>query len=233
MTTPSSSASAPRAARRCRPCCATGLKKEQVVVVDPSGKVIETANAEGFAGVVGDATRSDVLLRAEVQKARQIVIATQRDDTAVLVTLTARQLNRGAKIVAAVREEENAPLLRAVRRRRRHHQRQRGRPAARSVGAQPERGHGHGGPDPAGQRPRPHRTAGHKGRGGQERSGRPTTWWSACCAGTGCSGTTIRASEPAPADGPSDHHRPGHPAHPGRTGHEAAAAGLRSGQRRR
>ncbi|MEV4944403.1 potassium channel family protein [Streptomyces sp. NPDC053755] len=92
--------------------CATGLRKEQIVIVDPSGKVIETANADGFVGVVGDATRSDVLVRAEVQRARQIVIATQRDDTAVLVTLTARQLNRGAKIVAAVREEENAPLLR-------------------------------------------------------------------------------------------------------------------------
>ncbi|MFE9996031.1 potassium channel family protein [Streptomyces avermitilis] len=92
--------------------CATGLKKEQVVVVDPSSRVVDAATAEGYAGVVGDATRSDVLLRAEAQRARQIIIATQRDDTAVLVTLTARQLNRGAKIVAAVREEENAPLLR-------------------------------------------------------------------------------------------------------------------------
>ncbi|OPF82059.1 Ion channel protein [Streptomyces antioxidans] len=92
--------------------CATGLPKNRVVVVDPNQKVIEAANADGFAGVVGDATRSDVLLRAEAQRARQFVIATQRDDTAVLVTLTARQLNRGANIVAAVREEENAPLLR-------------------------------------------------------------------------------------------------------------------------
>ncbi|MFF5334532.1 potassium channel family protein [Streptomyces sp. NPDC013181] len=91
---------------------ATGLSKEQIVIVDPASKVIEIANAEGFTGVVGDATRSDVLLRAELQKARQVIIATQRDDTAVLVALTARQLNRGAKIVAAVREEENAPLLR-------------------------------------------------------------------------------------------------------------------------
>ncbi|MEU3410645.1 MULTISPECIES: potassium channel family protein [unclassified Streptomyces] len=92
--------------------CATGLKREQVVVVDPSSKAIDAANAEGYAGVIGDATRSDVLKRAEVHKARQIIVAPQRDDTAVLVTLTARQLNRGAKIVAAVREEENAPLLR-------------------------------------------------------------------------------------------------------------------------
>jgi voltage-gated potassium channel len=91
--------------------CATGLKKEQVVVVDPSSKVIDAATADGYAGIVGDATRSEVLKRAEVHKARKIIIATQRDDTAVLVTLTARQLNKGAKIVAAVREEENAPLL--------------------------------------------------------------------------------------------------------------------------
>ncbi len=91
--------------------CTTGLKKEQVVVVDPSSKAVDAATSEGFAGVIGDATRSEVLKRAEVHKARQIIIAPQRDDTAVLVTLTARQLNRGAKIVAAVREEENAPLL--------------------------------------------------------------------------------------------------------------------------
>ncbi|MFP3989150.1 potassium channel family protein [Streptomyces sp. E11-3] len=91
---------------------ATGLSKDKIVVVDPNAKVVDAATAEGFAGVVGDATRSDVLLRAETQKARQIVIATQRDDTAVLVALTARQMNRPANIVAAVREEENAPLLR-------------------------------------------------------------------------------------------------------------------------
>ncbi|MER6627413.1 potassium channel family protein [Streptomyces sp. NPDC000987] len=94
-----------------RTVCATGLKKEQVVVVDPSNRVIDAATAEGYAGVTGDGTRSEVLRRAEVHRARQVIVATQRDDTAVLVTLTARQLNRGAKIVAAVREEENAPLL--------------------------------------------------------------------------------------------------------------------------
>lgn len=94
-----------------RTACAAGLRKDQVVVIDPSAKVVEAATAEGYEGVVGDATRSDVLRRAEVQRAGRIVIATQRDDTAVLVVLTARQLNPGAKIMAAVREEENAPLL--------------------------------------------------------------------------------------------------------------------------
>jgi voltage-gated potassium channel len=95
-----------------RTVCAAGLKKDRVVVVDPSAKVTAAAAAEGFEAVAGDATRSDVLRQAEVQRAGKIIVATQRDDTAVLVVLTARQLNPSAKIVAAVREEENAPLLR-------------------------------------------------------------------------------------------------------------------------
>ncbi|CAL9501941.1 hypothetical protein SUDANB96_03493 [Streptomyces sp. enrichment culture] len=95
-----------------RTVCGAGLKKDRVVVIDPSAKAGAAATAEGFEAVVGDATRSDVLRQAEVQRAGKIIVATQRDDTAVLVVLTARQLNPTAKIVAAVREEENAPLLR-------------------------------------------------------------------------------------------------------------------------
>lgn len=90
----------------------TGVTKEQIVIVDPSPKVVDAANADGFAGVVGDATRSSVLERARTDRARQVVVATERDDTAVLVTLTARQMNAGLSIVVAVREDENAPLLR-------------------------------------------------------------------------------------------------------------------------
>ncbi|MCH0570283.1 NAD-binding protein [Streptomyces sp. MUM 136J] len=94
-----------------RAVCAAGLRKDRIVVIDPGSKTIDAATAEGYTGVVGDGTRSDILRRAEVHRAGRIIIATQRDDTAVLVTLTARQLNPTATIVAAVREEENAPLL--------------------------------------------------------------------------------------------------------------------------
>jgi voltage-gated potassium channel len=90
----------------------TGVSRDRIVVIDPNHHVVKSANDEGHASVLGDATRTDVLARAEVRRAKQIVIAPQRDDTAVLVTLTARQLNPGINIVAAVREEENAPLLR-------------------------------------------------------------------------------------------------------------------------
>jgi voltage-gated potassium channel len=52
-----------------------------------------------------------VLREAEIDKARAVVVAVNRDDTAVLTTLTVRQLAPEVTIVAAVREAENADLL--------------------------------------------------------------------------------------------------------------------------
>jgi voltage-gated potassium channel len=94
-----------------RTLLASNIPPNRVVVVDPRPEAIAEANAHGHVGVLGDATRSDVLRRAEVERANQILVAANRDDTAVLVTLTARKLNPGAVIVAAVREAENVELL--------------------------------------------------------------------------------------------------------------------------
>ncbi|MFJ4847682.1 MULTISPECIES: potassium channel family protein [unclassified Streptomyces] len=89
-----------------------GVPAKNIVVVDPEPKAVDAAVAAGFVGVAGDGTRNGVLMRAEIQRAKELIIAAQRDDTAVLVALTARQLNPRITIVASVREEENAPLLR-------------------------------------------------------------------------------------------------------------------------
>ena len=53
-----------------------------------------------------------MLEQAGIRRARAVVVEPDRDDTAVLITLTARELNRGITIVSAVREAENAHLLR-------------------------------------------------------------------------------------------------------------------------
>ncbi|MFB7495027.1 potassium channel family protein [Streptomyces sp. NPDC056161] len=88
-----------------------GTPKDQIVVVDPQEKAVDAASSDGLFSVHGDATRTDTLLKAELQRAAQVIITPQRDDTAALVTLTARQLNKRAAIVVAVREDENVPLL--------------------------------------------------------------------------------------------------------------------------
>ena len=54
---------------------------------------------------------AEALNEAGVREASSVVVAVDRDDTAVLATLTARELNAKATIVASVREEENVHLL--------------------------------------------------------------------------------------------------------------------------
>ena len=89
-----------------------GVKKESLIIVDPSTVALGEAHASGLAVVTGDASRREVLRRAGVDRASQVIITTARDDTAVLATLTVRQLNPEAYIVAAVREQDNVPLVR-------------------------------------------------------------------------------------------------------------------------
>jgi voltage-gated potassium channel len=90
---------------------ANGEPPESFIVVDRNAQLIAEANAAGIAGIVGDATRSSVLRQAKAHEAKYVVIAPDRDDTAVLITLTTRQLNPDAIIAVAVRESENEPLL--------------------------------------------------------------------------------------------------------------------------
>ncbi len=90
----------------------SGIPVASIVVIDLAAGAVAEANAAGLAAVAGDATRRNVLAQAEVGRAAQVVIAVNRDDTAVLVALTARELNPGALIAAAVRERENERLLR-------------------------------------------------------------------------------------------------------------------------
>jgi voltage-gated potassium channel len=89
-----------------------GHDAEKIVVVDTNSVNIKAASADGCAGILGDARREEVLRRAEVQNANKVVVATDRDDTSVLVTLTARRLAPHATIAAAAREEQNIAVLR-------------------------------------------------------------------------------------------------------------------------
>jgi voltage-gated potassium channel len=88
-----------------------GVSRDAIVVVDKGGAAVSDAHADGLAVVTGDATRSGVLQRAGVERATQVIITTDRDDSNVLSALTVRQLNANAYIVASVREHENAPLM--------------------------------------------------------------------------------------------------------------------------
>lgn len=82
-----------------------------ITVVEPDPVTAGEASRDGYTVVLGDSTRSATLREARVDRAVAVIVATDRDDSAVLTTLTARELAPRASIVAAVREEENRNLL--------------------------------------------------------------------------------------------------------------------------
>ncbi len=89
-----------------------GVDSESIVVVEEAKSAADEANAAGYTVVIGDASRTQVLAEARIERAAAVIIGPDRDDAAVLITLTARELAPEATIVAAVQEEENAHLLR-------------------------------------------------------------------------------------------------------------------------
>jgi voltage-gated potassium channel len=88
-----------------------GYRPSQIVVVDESPAARERATSMGLSAVAGSATTQHALQDAGIADAAAVVVAVDRDDAAVLATLTARELNPRANVVGAVREDENAHLL--------------------------------------------------------------------------------------------------------------------------
>jgi voltage-gated potassium channel len=89
-----------------------GVDRKAIVVVEPEAAAVRQASADGLVVIEGSATRSTTLTEAHVRDAKTVIVATNTDEAAVLVCLTVRQLTSGTvRIVAAAREDENAPLL--------------------------------------------------------------------------------------------------------------------------
>jgi len=90
---------------------ADGVPLEAIAIIEPDALIAAEASRDGYTVIVGDSTRRTTLREARTDRARAVIVATDRDATAVLTTLTARELAPGASIVAAVREDENRHLL--------------------------------------------------------------------------------------------------------------------------
>jgi voltage-gated potassium channel len=90
----------------------TGYDKSRIVIVENREEALRQAAAAGLVAIEGNATRSAVLNQADVKNCKAVIIATDSDEASVLITLTVRQLTGGqVRIIAAVREQENAALL--------------------------------------------------------------------------------------------------------------------------
>lgn len=94
-----------------RALLAQGVREDEIVVIEQDPAIAKLASDDGHVAIEGDAAQTSVLEAANVSEARAILIAPSRDDTAILVTLTAREMNPEGTIVSAVREAENVHLL--------------------------------------------------------------------------------------------------------------------------
>lgn len=95
-----------------RELIARGMKPECIVVIDGQEESLALAEAVGCNVLKGDATRDQTLNDVRVSQARTLIVSAGRDDTSILITLTARHLAPHLPISVVVRASDNEQLAR-------------------------------------------------------------------------------------------------------------------------
>ncbi|MBA3526611.1 MAG: NAD-binding protein [Sphingomonas sp.] len=91
-----------------------GADPENIVVVDTDEQRLTLAEDLGCTVLKADATRDETLAAVNVERAQLMIISAGRDDTSILICLTARYLAPDLRISIAVNAEDNeAPARRA------------------------------------------------------------------------------------------------------------------------
>lgn len=89
-----------------------GTDPSRIVVIDPSEERLAEAETLGCNVMVGDATRDVTLKAVRIAEASNVLISAGRDDTTILITLTARALAPDVPISVVVRADDNESLAR-------------------------------------------------------------------------------------------------------------------------
>ncbi|QAY79489.1 TrkA family potassium uptake protein [Sphingosinicella sp. BN140058] len=91
---------------------ARGTPATDIVVIDCTAEALERAASLGCLTAEADATRDKALQAVNVDRARAVIVSAGRDDTSILITLTARHLAPNLPISVVVRNEDNELLAR-------------------------------------------------------------------------------------------------------------------------
>ena len=84
-----------------------GSDPKDIVVIDTSDDRLEKAKAMGCTVLKADATRDETLKAVHVNRAKLMIISAGRDDTSILICLTARHHAPDLRISVAVNAEDN------------------------------------------------------------------------------------------------------------------------------
>lgn len=91
---------------------ASGADIKNVVVIDCEEEAIQAARAAGAATIRGDASRDEILAAVHIERAASMVVSSGRDDSSILIVLTARHLAPKLRIAVTVRAADNESLAR-------------------------------------------------------------------------------------------------------------------------
>jgi len=90
----------------------SGTSPDQIVIVECSPEGIEAARETGAATIQGDASRDEILRAVHIERAKTLIVSAGRDDTSILIVLTARHLSPSLRIAVAIRNSDNEDIAR-------------------------------------------------------------------------------------------------------------------------
>lgn len=95
-----------------RELIARGTRPQEIVVIDGRASAVAEAEEMGLSVLEGDSTRNTTLEAVHVARAKAMIVSAGRDDTSILIVLTARGLAPHVPISVVIRSEDNEALAR-------------------------------------------------------------------------------------------------------------------------
>jgi voltage-gated potassium channel len=89
---------------------ARGVDPKKIVVIDRNEANLERATACGVAVLEGDAGRDETLAAAHIDRAKALLVSAGRDDSNILIVLTARKISPTLNISVTMRESDNEDI---------------------------------------------------------------------------------------------------------------------------
>ena len=89
---------------------ARGHDPHKIVVIDNDEESLELASECGVAVLQGDASRNETLAAARIDRASALLISAGRDDSNILIVLTARKMAPDVKIAVTIRTGDNEDI---------------------------------------------------------------------------------------------------------------------------
>jgi voltage-gated potassium channel len=89
-----------------------GAEPASIVVIDDRTEALDIAKECGTTVILADATRNASLEAVRLANAKAVIVAAGRDDTSILIVLTARRVAPDVPISVIIRSEDNEALAR-------------------------------------------------------------------------------------------------------------------------